>query len=214
VTYKLETLDLVPGRSPGDQSPRLHSSLIPAPTSPFSCTILCVNVDGLTPHKWASLMRLAAEHHADIFVLTETHIPTTLSPPTSLLTPAPMPSPADPQKQTTLLTEAGSQSSHSHTTTLSPRHPSNRHPSPARLRTPDAPMHPQTHPHGTSGPGTPRPTAPRTEFNSCTTSSQPYTPPPGQASRHVIGAESRPALKVSFNRPRPRSQPARVSRRL
>jgi len=31
---------------------------------------------------------------------------------------------------------------------------------------------------------------------------------PPVATRPVIGAESRPALKVSFNRPRPRSQPA------
>ena len=32
--------------------------------------------------------------------------------------------------------------------------------------------------------------------------------------RPVIIAESRPALKVSFNRPRPRSQPARVAGRV
>ncbi len=32
----------------------------------------------------------------------------------------------------------------------------------------------------------------------------------GAVSRPVIIAESRPALKVSFNRPRPRSQPARA----
>jgi hypothetical protein len=34
------------------------------------------------------------------------------------------------------------------------------------------------------------------------------------SSRPVIGAESRPALKVSFNRPRPRSQPARAAGRV
>jgi len=36
----------------------------------------------------------------------------------------------------------------------------------------------------------------------------------GVLDRDVINSESQPALKVSFNRPRPRSQPARAAGRV
>jgi hypothetical protein len=77
------------------RAPTPFTRLTPAPTSPFACPILCANVDGLNPRKWASLLRLAGEHQAVILVLTETHLPPHIISPTSLPTPAPAPSPAD-----------------------------------------------------------------------------------------------------------------------
>jgi hypothetical protein len=106
----------------------------------------------------------------ETLVLTGPTSHPTLFPPTSSLTPALTPSPADPQKLTTPLTVVGSQSSPSHTTTsfLRPPSPLTSLSRPiSNTRYCHAPWNtspPQQ--FGTSRMCTPRLTAPRTARNS------------------------------------------------